>query len=132
MNGSNENKWPTIIFFLTTGFFFFGCVWYLWAGNFAPDTPRFTHDAGKIAQADPQKPILLIKDRETIVGNTRVIYRGRHDGSLHVELYILELDPHFAYSHHIDQDKARDGFNLGDQQFRLLAAGRGSIHLVRM
>jgi hypothetical protein len=136
MNGFTENRWPTIAFFLSCGCFFFGCVWYLWIGHFQPDRVHASHSmkatAMPLSEADPNTPILLIKDRETVVGDTRVIYRGRYDGTLRVDLYILSLDPHFAYAHHIDETSARCGFQMGEHRFRLLAAGWGSIRLVRM
>jgi len=136
MNQSDVNRWPAVILFLTSGLFFFGCVWYLWAGNFQPDQLARTGGikvAGlPVPTFDPVRPILLIKDRETIVGNTRVIYRGRRNGILRVDLYILSLDPHFTYAHHIDEASAKRGFQMGEHSYRLLAAGRGSIRLVRM
>lgn len=37
VNHFDEHKWPAKVFFLTCGLFFFGCVWYLWAGALNPD-----------------------------------------------------------------------------------------------
>lgn len=135
-NGLMANRWPAVIFFLTSGLFFFGCVWYLWAGNFEPPGSAETAVARSVAvrpaTADVDGPILLIKDRDTIVGDTRVIYRGRENGTVHLDLFILSLDPHFAYPHRIDETSAQDGFQMGEHRFRLLASGRQSIRLLRM
>ena len=133
MNASSHSKWPTLVFLSTCGLFFFGCVWYLWAGAL---NPEYYWEPPTINAADAADPalekegrILLVKNRGVRVGDARVVYRGLQGGALHLEYIVLKLDPHYGYPHLIDAGQARTGFSMGEHQFKVLAASDGKISL---
>ena len=76
--------------------------------------------------------IVLTKNNAAQVGNDRIVYRGSYDGALYMDLYVLQLDPHYGYPHRIDEHQARKGFRLGDHAFQVLAASDGKISLKRL
>ncbi|HSO20123.1 MAG TPA: hypothetical protein VLT88_11720, partial [Desulfosarcina sp.] len=133
MNESNNRKWPAAAFFLASGLFFAGCVWYLAAGAMNPQ--YYWQPAAALAgeSAEPQlarhASVLLAKDRGVQVDGARIVYRGSRGGVLHMELYILELDPHYGYPHRIDEGDARSGFRMGEHRFQVLAASDGKVSL---
>ncbi|WP_372677492.1 hypothetical protein [Desulfosarcina sp.] len=136
MQDSHEHKWPAVVFFLTCSLLFFGCVWYLWAGALNPD---YFWDASPSLTAEPQdrileknERILLAKNHGARVENARIVYRGSRRGTLTLDLYILQLDPHYGYPHRIDEDHARKGFRMGEYFFQVLAASDGKISLKRL
>ncbi|BBO81530.1 hypothetical protein DSCO28_20960 [Desulfosarcina ovata subsp. sediminis] len=108
----------------------------MWAGTVTPE--KYRPDAGsKTASfqdriARPDGPIMLVRDREVRVDGARIVYRGSHAGRLHLDLYILALDPHYGYPHRIEEKSARQGFVIGSHHFQLIAAGDDSICLRRM
>ena len=118
-----------MVYFLTCGFFFFGCVWYLWAGALNPDY-YWQSSPGVTAEFPPDRE--LDKNHAARVDDARIVYRGSRNGSLHLDLYILQLDPHFAYPHRIDESQARKGFQLGEFAFQVLAVSDGKISLKRL
>ena len=136
VNNFDEHKWPAVVFFLTCGLFFFGCVWYLWAGALNPDyywrptSVSSAEQTDRILEKDGR--IVLTKNNAAQVGNDRIVYRGSHDGALYMDLYVLQLDPHYGYPHRIDERQARKGFHLGDHAFQVLAASDGKISLKRL
>ena len=136
VNDFDNHKWPAVVFFLTCGLFFFGCVWYLWAGASNPDYYWKTATADARDLTEPvlkqNAQIVLAKDQGAQVEGARIVYRGRDHGTLHMELYILQLDPHYAYPHAIEGSQARKGFQLGSHHFRVLAASDTKISLERL
>lgn len=136
MNDSNEHKWPALVFFVTCGLFFFGCVWYLWAGATNPEYYWQTSDALVLESPEPflkkNECVLLAKNKGARVDGARVVYRGSRDGSLLMDLYVLQLDPHYGYSHKIDADQARQGFRMGEEHYKVLAASDAKISLQRL
>ena len=133
VNHANRQKWLSVLYFLTSGFVFLGCVWYLWAGVTNPE--YYWHSAS--SQADgvtdqipgPQKRVMLAKDQGASVDKERIVYRGRHNGRLQLDLFILQLDPHYGYPYLVEEDEARRGFQIGSHQFRVLAVSDEKISL---
>ncbi|BBO67341.1 hypothetical protein DSCA_12710 [Desulfosarcina alkanivorans] len=136
MNNFDEHKWPAVVFFLTCGLFFFGCVWYLWAGALDPDY-YWQSSPGATAEfpdrvLEKNGRVIIAKNHGARAGNARIVYRGSHSGTLHMDLFILELDPHYGYPHQIEERQARKGFRLGDDDFQVTAASDGKISLKRL
>ena len=137
MKNFDEHKWPATVFFLTCSFLFFGCVWYLWAGAMNPDY-YWQSSTGVTAGFPPDQAldkngrVMIAKNHAARVDDARIVYRGSRNGSLHLDLYILQLDPHVGYPHRIDERQARKGFRLGDYAFQVLAASDGKISLKRL
>ena len=49
-----------------------------------------------------------------------------------MDLYILQLDPHYGYPHKIEKAHAYKGFRMGEYRFRVLAVSDRKISLQRM
>jgi hypothetical protein len=133
----SKQKWPAVLFFLTSGFIFFGCVWYLWAGATNPEyywqassTPTKSSDT-KDHVFGKKDRIMLAKDHGAMIDEERIVYRGQENGMLHLDLFILQLDPHYGYPHRIPDEQARDGFRIGSHQFKVLAVSDGKVSLKR-
>jgi hypothetical protein len=125
-----------MVFFVTCGLFFFGCVWYLWAGALNPE--YYWNSSGVLAAGSPEplltknEPVVLVKNQGAQVDGARIVYRGSQRGTLQMDLYILELDPHFGYPHRIEKKQARKGFRMGDHHFQVLAASDDKISFKRL
>ena len=73
--------------------------------------------------------LLLVKNQGVRIDETRLVYRGIQDGSLVIDLFILALDPHYGYPHHIGEEKAQKGFSIGDYYFQVLAGNSDQVSL---
>ena len=136
VNHFDEQKWPALVFFSICGLFFLGCLWYLWTGARNPDDYWQPSEALALESPEPflakDKPVVLAKNHGAQTDTARIVYRGRQNGSLHMDLFILQLDPHYGYPHTIDECRARKGFQLGDDYFAVSAASDSKISLKRL
>ncbi len=136
MKHFDEHKWPALVLFVPCGLFFFSCVWYLWAGALNPD--YYWRSSAELAAESPEPlltkndRVVLVKNQGTQVDSSRIVYRGCQRGALHMDLYVLELDPHYGYPHRIDESLARKGFRMGEHHFQVLAASDEKISLKRL
>lgn len=133
MGNGNRQKWPAVLFFLTSGFLFFGCVLYLWAGATNPEyywqTATSQVDGAKDTVSGVKKRMMLAKDKGVRIEKERIVYRGRRKGMLQLDLFILQLDPHYGYPYLVPEKEARKGFRIGSHQFRVLAVSDEKISL---
>ena len=136
MNPLDNRQWPTVVFLSTCGLFLVGCIWYLAAGVMNPEYywsttgPSVAASSGTMSH--DRSRILLTKHQAVQLGDTRIVYRGVRSGDLILDLYILQLDPHYGYSHRIDVQQARKGFRLGSHHFQVLAASDAKLSLKRL
>ena len=133
VNDSNQRNWPAVVFFSVCGLFFFCCVWYLGAGALNPEyywqPPNALAEASQEPILYKNERVLLTKDHGVQVNGERIVYRGSQRGALHMDLYILQLDPHYGYPHWIEADQARKGFRMGNHRFQVVAASDSKISL---
>ena len=73
--------------------------------------------------------ILLRKDKAFTVNKSRLVFRGIEDEKVRLDVYLLELDPEYAYPHYISTAKAGQEFQLGETRFRVLKMSRGTLQL---
>jgi len=123
-------------FFSACGLFFFCSVCYLGAGAL---NPEYYWQPSNVLVETSQEPILNKNERVLLamnhgaqVNGERIVYRGSQHGALHMDLYILQLDPHYGYPHRIEADQARKGFRMGNNYFQVLAASDSKISLKRL
>ena len=75
--------------------------------------------------------ITLELDQEIQIGRNRIAFKGLENNVLHLELYILELDPEAGYPKSIPIKDARRGVELGDYHYVLKSVGKSRIKLRR-
>ncbi|WP_300457768.1 hypothetical protein [Desulfobacula sp.] len=73
--------------------------------------------------------IVLRKDKSITVNKNRLVFKGLKDKMIHLDVYLLELDPEYAYPHYISKADAYKGIQLGDSTFQLLKIRKGVLQL---
>ena len=74
--------------------------------------------------------VVLIKDEGVTLGRTRLVYTGLADGSIHIALYLLDLEPSYPYPRRITKEEARKGIQLGPRRYRLYSVNSKSLVLL--
>ena len=77
----------------------------------------------------PDSPLVLIKDQSREVDGCRLVYKGIREGRILIDVYLLELDPGYAYGHNLTTAEAKAGFRMGDVRFTMVSAGRRRLAL---
>lgn len=75
------------------------------------------------------KRILLRKDKSLTVNKNRLVFKGVKDKTIHLDVYFLELDPDYAYTHYISKADAHKEIRLGDSTFQFLKVSKGALQL---
>lgn len=86
--------------------------------------PEFQEDSRIL-----ENRIVLRKDKSITVNRSRLVFKGFKDEKIHLDLYLLELDPDAAYPHYISKADALKGIRLGDSSFRLLKVSKRTLQL---
>ncbi|HCY87277.1 MAG TPA: hypothetical protein DHV36_19245 [Desulfobacteraceae bacterium] len=73
--------------------------------------------------------IVLRKDKSITVNRSRLVFKGVKDDLIHMDVYLLELDPDYAYPHYISQSDPQKLIRLGDSTFQFLKISRGTLQL---
>ena len=73
--------------------------------------------------------VVLLKDKSATINNSRLVFTGFEDKVIHLDLYLLDLDPHYAYHQTISKASAIEGVRLGDSEFRLIAVNKNKLNL---
>ena len=131
-----KQRWKTILFFAVLACLFVGIFY---GAIHGPWDPRFRRRMEKYQVQPSNAPKSFVrKDKLTLHLNHplstqryRFVYHGIENHRIHLALYILDLDPNFAYHHRVDIAQARSGFRMGEQAFRLESYGKNKIRLVK-
>jgi hypothetical protein len=73
--------------------------------------------------------VVLEKDDGVIVNNCRLVFKGIEDKMIHLNLYLLELDPEVAYPQKLSKKAALEGVRMGDSEFRLISVNKKQLTL---
>jgi hypothetical protein len=73
--------------------------------------------------------ILLRKNKSITVNKKRFVFKGFKDNMVHLDVYLLELDPEYAYPHYISKTDVHKRIRLGDSTFQLLKVSKGVLQL---
>ena len=129
MNDEREHKWLPVLFFVLTGVVIGASVYLI--GASAVESEARAHggqqDAAAVAAPSVDSSrvrVVLRRDVRNSFGKVDVIYRGKQDDQIKLDVFIRDLDPDYAYRREIDQREAEDGFRLGGVRFDLISAGR--------
>jgi len=89
-----------------------------------PLIPEFQEDSRIF-----DKRIILRKNKSITVNKNRLVFKGFKDKRIHLDVYLLELDPEYAYSHYISKSDTNKKIRLGDSTFQLLKVSKGVLQL---
>jgi len=73
--------------------------------------------------------VVLVKGEAVTVKHHRLIYRGLADGSICLDMYILDLDAQHPYPKKIPKAVARKGFRLSYGQYQMVTANKKALTL---
>lgn len=73
--------------------------------------------------------VVLLKDKGVTINNSRLVFTGFEDEVIHLDLFLLELDPQYAYHQTLSKVSAKEGVRLGDSEFRLLSVNKKKLNL---
>lgn len=124
----NEHKriWLSILFFSLSGSIFGTALYLITAGSVpSPEgkTPTIAPAVNALPYPDqPRVTITLKRDTRQRLGKLDIIYRGVKNRELRLDVFILDLDPQYAYRHTIALKQANDGFRIGGVNLELLSA----------
>ena len=125
MEDDRRQKWLTILFFSFSGIVFGISLYLVTAGSIGhaeAEGAATTAGATRPYTAEPTGEVVLERGQRMRLGGLDVIYRGSHGRKLRLDVFVLELDPQYAYRHAIALDKAGGGFRLGGMELKLLSA----------
>lgn len=88
------------------------------------DLPEFQEDSRIF-----DNRIVLRKDKSITVNKNRLVFKEFKDKMIHLDVYLLELDPEYAYPLYISKADARKRIQLGDSTFQLLKVTRDTLQL---
>jgi hypothetical protein len=89
-----------------------------------PLIPEFQEDSRILDQR-----IVLRKNKSITVNKNKLVFKGFKDERIHLDVYLLELDPEYAYSHYISTADTHKTIRLGDSIFQFLAVDKGVLQL---
>ena len=73
--------------------------------------------------------VILMRGEAVTVNRTRLVFQGLEGDTVHVDLYLLDLDSDYAYPKQVPESAAREGFRLGPGRYQLVAANRKVLTL---
>ena len=73
--------------------------------------------------------VVLRKDKSFTFNNSRLVFKGLKDKMIHLDVFLLDLDPEYAYPHYISKADATAGVRLGDSKFQLLKVNKKILQL---
>jgi len=134
MEDKPKRKWLSVLFFSLSGIIF-GTSLYLITDRSAPSSEKMTVSVASAvnAQPYPDQPrvtITLKRDTRQRLGKLDIIYRGVKNRKLRLDVFVLDLDPQYAYQHTIALQRASDGFRVGGHNLELLSARSSRAKIV--
>ena len=98
-------------------------------------TNTFMADTGRIeAHPEFQEGVRIFDDRVVLnkgksltFNKSRLVFKGLTDKIIHLDVFLLDLDPQYAYAHHISTADAITGVRLGDSKFELLNVSQKTL-----
>ena len=101
----------------------------------SPVDPAF-YRYWKITEKAPSRVdddrIDLPRGQRVTVGRSALMFTGRVGDQLHLDHYLLDFNPRYAYRYQIPLSSAEDGFSIGRKRFRLLSVEADQIRIQPM
>ncbi len=73
--------------------------------------------------------VVAMRGEAVTVQRTRLVYRGLRNGTIHLDLYLLDLDSKYPYPKQIPKSAAREEFRLGSGRYQLITVNRKALTL---
>lgn len=126
MENKFKKKWLPALFFSLSGIIF-GTSLYLIATSTTAATAQTPATVASAVGAlpypdEPRVTMTLKRDIRQRLGKLDIIYRGVKNRKLRLDVFILDLDPQYAYRHAIALSQASKGFRVGGVRLELLSA----------
>ena len=91
---------------------------------------NWVDDTGISSDRPVKREVILHRDIDARIGKCIVTYRGLAPGSnIKIDVVILELDPDVSYSRVIDIERAKNGFQLGEENYQLISARKLRLYV---
>jgi hypothetical protein len=138
MEETRKRRWLIILFFTVIAGLFIGFIYSAITGRVDPRyRRRLENSVTRFNERQQQKApdtinITLNVGQQIQVGKNKIAFKALENGMLHLELFILELDPEAGYPHTIPVKDARRGIELGDHRYVLKSASKSQIKLKRI
>ena len=133
MQMPNKKGWLAISFIFFSLAVPFGITYYV---STPESKARFEHwrERGTAANTVTRsrvsaKQLLLMKNDRISFSNTSLEFKGIENGQVLLDLYLLELDPGYAYPQRFSEETNGDPVRLGDVTYCVISANKYSLTL---
>jgi hypothetical protein len=76
-----------------------------------------------------EKQVVLIKNDRVTVKNTGLVFKGLENGQVVLDLYLLELDPEYAYPQRFSKETNGPAIRLGEVTYAVKSVSNASLTL---
>lgn len=73
--------------------------------------------------------VFMVKDSSVTINKCKLVFMGIEDKNIHLDLYLLDLDPQCVYHQIIPKAAAIEGFRLGDSEYQLISVNKKVLKL---
>ncbi len=133
MSLPNKKGWLAILFILFCLAVPFGITYYVSTPHSQARYERW-REQGEVANAKltsqiSAKQLLLVKNDRVTIKNTCLVFKGIEKGQVLLDLYLLELDPGYAYPQRFSRETNGNAIRLGDATYSVKSANNYSLAL---
>jgi hypothetical protein len=138
MEETRKRRWLIILFFTLVACLFIGFIYSAMTGSVDPRYRRRLEDSVNRFKEQQRRlqpdtvNIALRLNEEIQVGKNKIAFKGLKKNTLHLELFILDLDPEGGYPYALPVKEARRGIQLGEHRYVLKSASPSHIRLQRI
>ncbi len=133
MSLPNKKGWLAIVFIIFCLAVPFGITYYVSTpasqARYEEWRTRDTSANLKLTSRVSAKQLLLVKNDRVKIKNTCLVFRGLDKGEVVLDLYLLELDPGYAYPQRFSRDNNGNAIRLGDVTYTVTSANNYSLTL---
>jgi len=133
MSLPNKKGWLAILFILFCLAVPFGITYYVSTphsqARYEEWRERDTAVNVKLTSQISPKQLLLVKNDRVKTKNTCLVFKGIENGQVLLDLYLLELDPGYAYTQRFSREANGNVIRLGDAIYTVKSANNYSLAL---
>ncbi len=133
MSLPNKKGWLAILFIMSCLAIPFGLTYYVSTpasqARYEKWRSRGTAANVRLTSQVSAKQLLLVKNDRVKIKNTCLVFKGIEKGNVLLDLYLLELDPGYAYPQRFSRDNNGNAIRLGDITYTVTSANNYSLTL---